>query len=330
MPSSRASRLLSLLASIATAADTFDDELLQSLAIYWRGDAEAAARRDSGDDSAAQELIRESSALQKRLGHYNSATLHYAGEWYWGVDRLHYLLDRLDGLGVETSGSRHPGLASLCQATQTTLPVTPPAAAADLPPLEMYHSFRSPYSFLAVARTCEIADAFGLQLEFRPVLPMVMRGMQVPRHKLMYIGQDATREAERRGVPFGRFADPVGAGVERCLAVFDYANSQGRGRDFLMNAGKAIWSRRIDVATDAGMRKVADATGLFWPDVLDAMRGDDWRAAAEANRESMTASGCWGVPTLRLGDFVAWGQDRDWLLVRHIEELCDTGDGILV
>jgi len=27
---------------------------------------------------------------------------------------------------------------------------------------------------------------------------------------------------------------------------------------------------------------------------------------------------------------VFWGQDRDWLLARHIEELCDTGDGILV
>ena len=24
--------------------------------------------------------------------------LHYAGEWYWGVDRLHYLLDRLSEL----------------------------------------------------------------------------------------------------------------------------------------------------------------------------------------------------------------------------------------
>ena len=44
----------------------------------------------------------------------------------------------------------------------------------------------------------------------------------------------------------------------------------------------------------------------------------------------MEEAGSWGVPTLRLGDFVAWGQDRDWLLVRHIEELCDTGEGILI
>jgi len=44
----------------------------------------------------------------------------------------------------------------------------------------------------------------------------------------------------------------------------------------------------------------------------------------------MMDSGCWGVPAVRMGDFILWGQDRDWMLVRHIEELCDTGDGILV
>ena len=113
------------------------------------------------------------------------------------------------------------------------------------------------------------------------------------------------------------------------MAVFDYARSERRGTDFLLNAGRAIWGERVDVASDRGMRKVAAATGLSWPATQDAMRRDDWRAAAELNRESMSESGCWGVPTVRLGDFVAWGQDRDWLLVRHIEERCDTGDGIL-
>ncbi len=322
----------SLLASIARAygSSAFDEELLQSLAVYWRGDVEAAARRDDGDDSAASRLIRESRRVQERLGHYNSAMLHYAGEWYWGTDRLHYLLERLDGLGAARSEARNPTLAALQQAMQVTLPIAPPAAAAGLPPLQLFYSFRSPYSWLALGRTREIAEAFGLTLVVRPVLPMVMRGMQVPAPKLMYIVRDAAREAQRRNVPFGRLADPAGPGVERCMAVFDYAQSENRGMDFLLHAGSAIFAERIDLASDAGMRKVAGRAGLFWPDVVDAMKRDAWRAVAETNREAMTASGCWGVPTLRLGDFVAWGQDRDWLLVRHIEELCDTGDGILV
>ena len=118
--------------------------------------------------------------------------------------------------------------------------------------------------------------------------------------------------------------------MERCLAAFYYAVQEKRARDFMVHAGEAIWARGIDLATDAGMRKVTARTGLFWPDVVDAMNGDAWRPAADANREAMTEAGAWGVPTLRLGDYVVWGQDRLWLLARHIEERCDTGEGILV
>ncbi len=321
-----------MLEAVANLAGTndFDAELLHALAVYWRGDAEAASRLGATGTGRADVEIKRSNKLQHDLGHYNSATAHYGGEWYWGVDRLHYLLERLDGVGAAIAASPAPQLVSMRQAMQVSLPVTPPVAARDLPPLELFHSIRSPYSYLALQRTFDIADAFGLQLRLRPVLPMVMRGMQVPRPKLLYIARDAAREAERRGVAFGKLADPLGAGIERCLAVYAYAESENRGRDFLLKAGEAIWSQAIDLATDAGMRKVTGRTGLFWPDVSAAMQSDEWRATVEANRASMMASGSWGVPTLRMGDFVAWGQDRDWLLVRHIEELCEPEDGILV
>ena len=131
-------------------------------------------------------------------------------------------------------------------------------------------------------------------------------------------------------MPYGRLADPLGKGVERCLAVFCYAQQEKREREFLLHAGEAIWARGIDVATDAGMRKVTGRCGLFWPEVLAAMDDDSWRAKVEENRAAMFDAGCWGVPTLRLGDFTTWGQDRLWLLVRHLEELCDSGEGILI
>ena len=322
--------LLDVLAARADK-DDFAAELFQVLEIYWRGDTEAAARRsDTGESGKAEELIARSQRQLERLGHYNSAMLHYGGEWYWGVDRLRYLTDRLQESGRAREGVSGARLASLYQSMQVSLPVTPPAAAKQLPPLELFVSFRSPYSYLSLERYYAIADAFGLTLKLRPVLPMVMRGMQVPRPKLLYIAKDTMREAERLAIPFGRIADPVGAGAERCLATFQYAESEHKGREFIANAGAAIWSEAIDVSTDKGMRKVTGRTGLFWPDVLAAMGADDWRPEIERNRESMMASGSWGVPTVRLGDEVFWGQDRDWMLVRHIEELCDTGDGILV
>jgi 2-hydroxychromene-2-carboxylate isomerase len=310
----------------------FDEELLQALSAFWRGDAEAASRRSASAEmrGLSDVAFQDSQEVRSRLGHYNSAMLHYAGEWYWGVDRLPYLLQRLDDLALAKDKPHHPLLSSVSQAMDVTLPVAPPTAAKGLPPLEYFHSIRSPYSYLGLRRAAEIANAFGLQLKIRPVLPMVMRGMQVPKAKLLYIIKDAAREAARRGIRIGRIADPAGAGVERSLAVFFYAESQNRGVEFLVNVGEAVWSKAIDVASDTGMRKVTAKTGLSWPDVQDAMESGDWRDVAAENRESMMSSGSWGVPTMRLGDFVAWGQDRDWLLVRHLEELCNAGDGILV
>lgn len=315
-----------------TDSESYSDALMESLALYWRGDTEAIARRVSGAEQsdAGDKLLALNQQRLIDLGHYDGASLHYEGEWYRGVERLSYLTDRLDALGARKEEASSAMLASIRQVMQMSLPVAPPSAAKELPPLEFFCSFRSPFSFLLLKRVYAIADSFGLELKIHPVLPMLMRGMQVPRSKLMYLVTDAAREARRLKLPFGKFSDPLGKGTERCLAVFFYALGEKRERDFLVNAGEAIWANGIDVSTDKGMRKVTGRTGLFWPDVVDAMARDDWRKTAEANRESMMDSGSWGVPTMRLGDFVYWGQDRDWLLVRHIEELCDTGDGILV
>jgi 2-hydroxychromene-2-carboxylate isomerase len=216
---------------------------------------------------------------------------------------------------------------------QLQVPAQVPSKARELPPLEMFHSFRSPYSYIALARAYKIADAFGLKLIVRPVLPMVMRGLKVPTSKLLYIVRDANREAKRLAVPFGRFSDAVGAGSERCIAVFCHAQEEGREREFLTAAGEAIWSQAIDVATDAGMQTVAKRAGLSWPKVREAMAGNLWRETAEKNRESLSDAGLWGVPSFRIGELALWGQDRAWLLARKIEDMCDDsegGEGIVV
>lgn len=319
-------------------ADEHEDEefpktFAKALAVYWRGDAEGAAKlivRSRGEQDSTNVLVGKNQLLMRKMGHYNCATMHYGGEWYWGVDRLLYLVRRFDDEGLNRFQEPVPELQSLDQARQLNLPATVPAKADSLPPLEMYHSFRSPYSYLSLTRVFKIADAFGLKLQVRPVLPMVMRGLSVPKSKLLYIVKDANREAKRLKVPFGRISDSVGIGAERCIAAFYYAEAQGKERDFLYTVGQAIWSKAIDVAEDEGMQVVAKRCGLFWPELKEAMEKDDWRGQAEANREALTEIGLWGVPSFRIGDIAIWGQDRDWLLARKIEDMCHGGEGIMI
>lgn len=312
--------------------DEFKETFAKALAVYWRGDAEGVGRmigRSQPARDATEVLVGKNQLLLRKLGHYNCATMYYGGEWYWGVDRLRYLVERLEVEGLNRFKEPVPEIRSLEQAMQLQLPATVPANAASLPPLEMFHSFRSPYSYLALTRAFKIADAFGLALEVRPVLPMAMRGLAVPKSKLLYIVKDANRESGRLNVPFGRISDALGAASERCIAAFYFAKTQGKERDFLYIAGQATWSRGLDLATDEGMQIVAKRAGLSWAGLKGALESDDWRPKAEANREALTAIGLWGVPSFRIGDVALWGQDRDWLLVRRIEDMCREREGVV-
>ena len=71
----------------------------------WNGDAAAleslASEQPPVDESGAQSAIAAGDEKRRRLGHYLGATFFYGGEWYWGIDRLHYLERRLVDLGIK-------------------------------------------------------------------------------------------------------------------------------------------------------------------------------------------------------------------------------------
>ena len=116
------------------------------------------------------------------------------------------------------------------------------------------------------------------------------------------------------GLPFGRIADPVGAGAERCLKVFPLAVDLRQQLRFLASAGRGIWAEGIDVATDAGLRFVLERAGMDWGRAQAQLQRADALAYAESNRQALFEVGLWGVPSFRWGDFTTWGQDRIWML----------------
>jgi 2-hydroxychromene-2-carboxylate isomerase len=146
---------------------------------------------------------------------------------------------------------------------------------------------------------------------------MAMRSISIPRAKRMYTLRDVKRIADRRGVPFGRVADPLGDGARRCLQAFELAESTEQQLDFLASAGRAVWSEGVDVGTDAGLAHVCERAGIAWEDARRRLADDPDLEYAERNRTDLLAAGLWGVPCYVAGDFAAWGQDRFWM----VEEL---------
>jgi 2-hydroxychromene-2-carboxylate isomerase len=195
---------------------------------------------------------------------------------------------------------------------------------AHRPQLHFYCSLRSPYTWLAVPRVRRLAAHYGADLRLRMVLPMVMRGLPVPWPKRRYILLDAKREADRLGLPFGDIADPVGAPVERGLALVHHAERQSRGIEVAESFLRGVFAEGIDAGSDRGLTRIATRVGLGAADIRAALADDGWRAIAEANRIEMLAQGLWGVPSFRVEGFEAvWGQDRLWMieddLVAHNE-----------
>lgn len=236
-----------------------------------------------------------------RLGHYQGGTVFYEGEWFWGLDRLGLLEERLRAEGLDIPPTLQP---------KEVAAEPQPADSA----LEFFCSFRSPYSYLAIEPTFALARELGVELRIRPVLPMVMRGLAVPKSKVMYIARDCARLARQQGQPFGRIADPLGPGIANCLALFLAAGD--RQQDLVRSLGRGTWSEGLDVTHDPHLRTMAERAGLTWDPAVDRQPGLD---LAETNRQALLDLGLWGVPSYRYGRFTAWGQDRLPRLRRVIE-----------
>jgi 2-hydroxychromene-2-carboxylate isomerase len=293
----------------------------------WRGDADRlhALEAELGAVPAGEVAgrLRAGDTLLRVHGHYQGSMLRYRGIWYWGVDRLAHLEARLrrgGGPKDHAGPGDHVGRDTWPDSELVPMrpvserpPVTGHVAgrvAGRVDGLIAYVSVRSPYSYIGLVRAARIAEEQGVTLDVRPLLPLRMRGVAVPRVKELYIARDASREAARHGVPFGRICDPLGPGVERCMAVFSYAAGEGKAVAYLCSVGSAVWAEGLDLTSDRDLATVVERAGLDWGRARAALADTSWRELTARHRAELDALGLWGVPSFCLGELAVWGQDR--------------------
>lgn len=285
---------------LTAALWTNDKKALTSLLGTWGQDSHGAVAP----------IMNTTYGELRKAGHYQGAMLQWNGEWYWGLDRLPFLEEALAAeLGCDVAHVVTPRPESdRGPLALSTKPLT----------CEMYFSFRSPYSYLALEQIEGVLSPYGVPLVLKQVAPMVTRGLPVPGVKRLYIVRDAKREADRLGIPFGELCDPLGPGIDHCLAVQHWANGKGRGIQFARSAMKAIWSEARDPAEYIDLRYMVERAELPWEEAK-AVLGDPVAAKQAAdNAADLNGIGLWGVPSFRCGDFLAWGQDRLPLLADRL------------
>ena len=315
-PAALVARADQALVAAFSATTTSGEMLVSALAIseaLWRDDAAALTAFPVAEAKLTTATMETAAALRQKLGHYLGGTLYFEGEWYWGIDRLNCLEDRLRAAGL----ARSPNQGLIAPVPRVSCAHTPTNGAH--PDLHFFLSFRSPYTYIAVPRVIQLAKHYGANLHLRFILPMAMRGLAVPMEKRLYITRDTKREAESLGLRFGRIADPLGAPTERGLGVLHHAIKAGKGPEFALSFLQGVFADGIDAGSDSGLQKIAVRAGVDAAMVKAALADSSWREVAEANRAEMFSEGLWGVPSFRVDQRPAhWGQDRMWLIEQDL------------
>jgi 2-hydroxychromene-2-carboxylate isomerase len=195
---------------------------------------------------------------------------------------------------------------------------------------DLFFSFRSPYSYLAVGRYRALAAQYDLTIALRTVLPIAIRDPSIlftgSPNVGRYIFIDAARSAQMLGIPY-RWPrpDPVVQNlatreiaqeqphIHRLCRMGQAAERRGKGLAFADEVSRVIWSGTVDDwhegdhLRDAAVRAGLDFTELDGEAQSDAAALD---AEIAANQTALEAAGHWGVPTLVFEGEPFFGQDR--------------------
>jgi 2-hydroxychromene-2-carboxylate isomerase len=203
--------------------------------------------------------------------------------------------------------------------------------------IDLFWSFRSPYSYLATPRLAEMQRDYDLTIHVRPVYPLAVRAgsffTSVNPLWIPYLMRDTFRLSEMLGMPYRwprpdpvvvdpstRAATPNQPYIHRLTRLGCAAAEIGRGLPFLSEVSRTIWSGEIvnwhegDHLAQAAARA---GVGLAALDAKIAADPDKYEAIIQENQKAHEAAGHWGVPTMVFEGEPFFGQDRlDVLLWR--------------
>jgi 2-hydroxychromene-2-carboxylate isomerase len=206
--------------------------------------------------------------------------------------------------------------------------------------VDLFWSFRSPYSYLALPKTRRLIETYDVSVVVRPVYPLAIRDPEffkrINRLLPLYVSLDSRRVAERDGIPF-RFPrpDPVSQDmrslevaetqpyIRRLTRLGVAAQKAGRGFQFVDEVSQVIWGGAVD-GWDQGdhLARAAERAGvdLLVLESAIAENPGPFDALIERNEFDLAAAGHWGVPTFVFKGEPFFGQDRIDLLLWRLEQ----------
>ncbi len=204
---------------------------------------------------------------------------------------------------------------------------------------DLYFSFRSPYSYLALGRYRAMAEEWDVDITLKPVYPLAIRQPDFFERNhpnwLRYTFTDMFRVAQFHNIPFGPpRPDPIVQDIatrkvaedqpyiRRITRLGQAAARRGKGLAFAHEAAKLIWGGAENWHEGDHLAGAAARAGLIIaelePEALTEADALDVEIAA--NQSALEAAGHWGVPTLVLDGEPFFGQDRIELAIWRMKQ----------
>jgi 2-hydroxychromene-2-carboxylate isomerase len=205
--------------------------------------------------------------------------------------------------------------------------------------LEIYWSFRSPYSYLVTDRLAAIMRDYEVEADFRPVRPLALREPDFftrgRKQFLPYLFKDAPREAERLGIAFGPpNPDPIKMDMVTGKVAPDQpvmtmimelafaAVSQGRGLEFAQAVGRSIWGGAENWCEEDVLAKTLSKAKFDLAELSGWVKSNKVTIAEQlARNEAAQLEHHWGVPLMVLDGEPFFGQDRIDSLIWRLDRL---------
>ncbi len=194
--------------------------------------------------------------------------------------------------------------------------------------IDLFWSFRSPYSYLATPGALQLERDFDVEVCLRPVLPLAVRdpGFFNPDNakRVRYILIDWERRAQMRGMAH---AWPSPDPIVQDLATLRIAADQpyihrltylgveaercGKGIEFAYEVSHVIFGGTRDWHLGSHLAEAAARAGLDLARMDAAIaQPDSYRDAVAANQQALADARHWGVPTFVLDGEPFFGEDR--------------------
>lgn len=203
--------------------------------------------------------------------------------------------------------------------------------------VDLYWSFRSPYSYLVAPRMVELERDWDARVNLRVVLPIAVRQPQFFANAdplwTTYLMRDCVRSAEFAGMTL-RWPrpDPVKMDfatrtypkeqphIHRLSRLGQLAAERGRGLPFITAVSALIWNGATDNWHEGDhLARAAAQAGCDLAEMDAAVLAEEDRldAALAANEADQRLGGHYGVPLMVYDGEPFFGQDRfDQLLWR--------------